>query len=410
MVTVESRRSGDGEDKLTVRVTTMLGVLAVVVVSASTATARDSATATVRADTSGPIYGTRTFTQFVEHRSDGLDEDPWVGPDSSARAAAVAASAPPGTPLNAQLTGDLVPTHDPVIIREGDTYYVFSTGSDNGRFVRAKTSKDLVHWTGAGALIDRLPDWATRAVPGTQDMWAPDISYVNGRYRLYYAVSTFGSNRSAIGLFTSPTLDPKAPGYGWRDEGLVVMSTERSDFNAIDPNFVIDRNGRHWLALGSFWTGLKLFALDPKTGKLAKEGEAPYAIARRPVPAGAPDPIEAPFIIDHGGFYWLIASYDYCCKGVASTYYTVVGRARAITGPYLGKDGSAMLQGGGTILLRADLPEKERFRGPGHVGVLRDRGTDYLAYHAYDREKNGAPTLRIARIHWGADGWPQAED
>jgi arabinan endo-1,5-alpha-L-arabinosidase len=241
-------------------------------------------------------------------------------------------------------------------------------------------------------------------------MWAPDISHVNGRYRLYYAVSTFGSNRSAIGLFTSPTLDPKAPGYGWRDEGLVVMSTERSDFNAIDPNFVIDREGRHWLALGSFWTGLKLFALDPKTGKLAKPGEAPYAIARRPVPAGAPDPIEAPFIIDHGGFYWLIASYDYCCKGVASTYYTVVGRARAITGPYLGKDGSAMMQGGGTILLRADLPEKERFRGPGHVGVLRDRGADYLAYHAYDREKNGAPTLRIARIHWGADGWPQAED
>ncbi|MBW8842759.1 MAG: arabinan endo-1,5-alpha-L-arabinosidase [Sphingomonadales bacterium] len=317
---------------------------------------------------------------------------------------------PPPASLNAQLAGDLVPTHDPVIIREGDTYYVFSTGSENGRFIRAKTSRDLIHWTAAGALIERLPDWATRVVPGARDMWAPDISHVNGRYRLYYAVSTFGSNRSAIGLFTSPTLDPKAPGYGWRDEGLVVMSTEASDFNAIDPNFVIDREGRHWLALGSFWTGLKLFALDPATGKLLEPDEHPHAIARRPVPAGAPDPIEAPFIIDHGGFYWLIASYDYCCKGAASTYYTVIGRAKAITGPYLGKDGSSMMQGGGTVLLSADLPEKGRFRGPGHVGVLRDRGADYLAYHAYDREKNGAPTLRIARIRWRADGWPQAED
>lgn len=325
-------------------------------------------------------------------------------------AAAADVPAPPPASLNAQLAGDLVPTHDPVIIREGDTYYVFSTGSENGRFIRAKTSRDLVHWTAAGALIDRLPDWATRAVPGVKDIWAPDISHVNGRYRLYYAVSTFGSNRSAIGLFTSPTLDPKAPGYGWRDEGLVVMSSEASDFNAIDPNFVIDREGRHWLALGSFWTGLKLFALDPATGKLLKPDEHPYAIARRPVPAGAPDPIEAPFIIDHGGFYWLIASYDYCCKGAASTYYTVIGRAKAITGPYLGKDGSSMMQGGGTVLLSADLPEKGRFRGPGHVGVLRDRGADYLAYHAYDREKNGAPTLRIARIRWRADGWPQAED
>jgi arabinan endo-1,5-alpha-L-arabinosidase len=66
--------------------------------------------------------------------------------------------------------------------------------------------------------------------------------------------------------------------------------------------------------------------------------------------------------------------------------------------------------GGGSILLRADLPEKKRFREAGHVWVLRDRGTDYLASHAHDREKNGAPTLGIARTRWGASGWPQAED
>lgn len=326
-----------------------------------------------------------------------------------ALAAAGAAPAQQAT-LNAQLTGDLAPTHDPVMIREGGTYYVFSTGSDNGRMIRVKTSPDLVRWTAAGAVFDKLPDWATKAVPGAKDMWAPDIVFVNGRYRLYYAVSTFGSNRSAIGLATSATLDPEAPGYGWRDEGLVVQSTEKSDFNAIDANFVVDRQGRHWLSLGSFWSGLKLFRLDPRTGKPADPAAAPIAIARRPVPAGAPDAIEAPFIIDRGGYYWLIASYDYCCKGAASTYYTVVGRSKEITGPYLGKDGSAMLAGGGTVLLRADLPEKGRFRGPGHAGVLRDRGTDHLVYHAYDRENNGAPTLRIARLRWGADGWPQAED
>jgi arabinan endo-1,5-alpha-L-arabinosidase len=319
------------------------------------------------------------------------------------------ASAAPAQTLNSQLVGDLVPTHDPVIIKEGGAYHVFSTGEDGGKQVRAKTSPDLIHWTAAGGLIDALPAWVATAVPGAKDIWAPDISYVDGRYRLYYAVSTFGSNRSAVGLFTSPTLDPKSPNYRWRDEGLVVQSTEASDFNAIDPNFIRDRNGRDWLALGSFWTGLKLFALG-NDGKLARPGDPPVSIARRPVPAGAPDPVEAPFIIDHGGFYWLIASYDYCCKGVASTYYTVVGRSKAITGPYLGKDGSSMMAGGGTILLRADLPEKGRFRGPGHVGVMRDKGADILAYHAYDKDNKGAPTLRLARLEWGADGWPTVED
>ena len=310
--------------------------------------------------------------------------------------------------LNDRLIGDLTPTHDPVIAREGDTYYVFGTGHGQ-RLVETRSSKDLVHWTAGAPLFTTIPEWAQTAVPGTGGMWAPDISFVNGRWRLYYSVSTFGSNRSAIGLFTNATLDPKAPNYAWRDEGLVVQSLPSDDFNAIDPNFVIDAEGKHWLSLGSFWSGIKLFALDPKTGKQLRPGEKPFSIARRPAPVGAAAPVEAPFIVPHGGYYYLLVSYDYCCKGANSTYYTAIGRSKAIIGPYLGKDGSAMMEGKGTIFLRADLQEQQRFRGPGHAGWLHDKdGKDYVVYHAYDKENRGAPTLRIAPITWGADGWPVA--
>lgn len=334
----------------------------------------------------------------------------WLG---IALLAAPACAQPPASQprdtLNSRLTGDLTPTHDPVIIRQGDIYHVFSTGHGK-RLIETRTSPDLIHWTAGAPIFTALPDWAKQAIPGSDGMWAPDISFVDGRYRLYYSVSTFGSNRSAIGLATSPTLDPKAPDYQWRDEGLVVMSDKSDDFNAIDPNFIIDREGRHWLSLGSFWTGLKLFELDPKSGKPKYPKAKPVAIARRPAPAGGPAPVEAPFIIDHGGYYWLMASYDYCCKGAASTYYTVIGRSKAITGPYLGKDGSPMLEGGGSIFLRADLQEQQRFRGPGHAGWLHDKdGKDYVVYHAYDKQSNGTPTLRIAPVRWGADGWPQAD-
>ncbi len=334
------------------------------------------------------------------------------GPAVAARPQTVPAGAATGS-LNARLSGDVMPVHDPVIIREGSTYHVFSTGIGEGgqRILSVRTSRDLVTWKRGRAPFDRLPDWAVKAIPGASNMWAPDISYVNGRYRLYYAVSTFGSNRSAIGLATSATLDPAAPDYGWRDEGMVVMSRPEDDFNAIDAAFVADAQGRHWLSLGSFWTGLKLFRLDPATGKLLNPGEPPRAIASRTVPAGAPSIVEAPYIFAHGGYYWLLASYDYCCKGVNSTYYTVAGRAKSVEGPYLGKDGSALLKGGGTILLRADLAEKQRFRGPGHAGHFRDKdGTDYIVYHAYDRDRNGAPTLRIAPLRWDADGWPVAPE
>ncbi|RZF63548.1 arabinan endo-1,5-alpha-L-arabinosidase [Sphingomonas populi] len=320
------------------------------------------------------------------------------------RGAIATAEAGPATtgPINSVITGDIVPTHDPVLVKEKGVYYVFGTG------LSVKTSPDLIHWTAKPPLFSKVPAWGVGAVPGTKDMWAPDMSFFNGRWHLYYALSTFGSNQSAIGLATSPTLDPTSPDYGWKDEGLVVMSHHSDDFNAIDPNHFIDSDGRHWLTLGSFWSGIKLFALDPKSGKLLDPAEKPVSLARRLAPAGGPAPVEAPFLIQHGGYHYLFVSYDYCCKGANSTYYTIVGRSKDVRGPYLGKDGSKLMDGEGTIILRADLSEQDRFRGPGHPGFLHDTdGKDYIVYHAYDKTNHGAPTLRISPVAW-TDGWPVA--
>jgi arabinan endo-1,5-alpha-L-arabinosidase len=159
------------------------------------------------------------------------------------------------------------------------------------------------------------------------------------------------------------------------------------------------------LSLGSFWTGLKLFPLDSKTGKLRSNDTRRYSIASRPAPEGAPGAIEAPFIIEREGYYYLFASYDYCCRGVSSSYYLVVGRSKNITGPYVGRDGKSMSDGYGTLLLRGD----RRFRGLGHCAVLRDGVNDYLVYHAYDAENEGRPTLRISALEW-RDGWPSPSE
>ncbi len=302
-----------------------------------------------------------------------------------------------------ELIGDLTPVHDPCIIKEGDTYHLFSTGQlhDKTGLLPWRTSTNLIEWKLQGRVFDAIPEWARDAVPGTGGLWAPDIAYFNDRFHLYYSVSTFGSNHSAIGLVTTKTLNPRSKDFGWRDEGVVVTSTREDDFNAIDSNHLIDAQGQHWLSLGSFWSGLKLFPLDPTTGKPTPGETTRYSIASRPAPEGAPGAVEAPFIIRRGEYYYLFASYDYCCRGVSSSYYLVVGRAKAVTGPYLGRDGRSMNDGYGTLLLRGD----RRYRGPGHCAVLHDGAKDYLVYHAYDAQHDGRPTLRIDLLEW-QDGWP----
>jgi arabinan endo-1,5-alpha-L-arabinosidase len=307
--------------------------------------------------------------------------------------------------LNDRLTGDLSPVHDPCIIKQGATYHLFCTSQANQPpgLIHWRTSPDLVTWTLVGAVMPALPDWAQKEVPGTRGAWAPDISLINGRYHLYYALSTFGKNRSVIALQTTATLDRSDPAFGWRDEGVVLGSKSGDDFNAIDANIVTAPDGRVWMSLGSFWTGLKLIEIDPATGK-PKAGAELTSIAARP----HPDAIEAPYIVQRDGWFYLFASFDFCCRGADSSYYTVVGRSKAVAGPYVDREGKPMLKGGGFIVLHADLDPAKRFKGPGHVAVLRDGPRDYIVYHAYDARKGGVPTLRIQRLAWTDDGWPVA--
>ena len=312
---------------------------------------------------------------------------------------------PPVT-LADQMSGDLTPAHDPSIIKQGDTYYVFTTSQerDKAGMIHVRSSKDLKVWKREPSVFTAIPAWAKKAIPGTVGIWAPDASFVNGRYRVYYSISTFGSNRSAMGLATSASLNPKDPNYGWRDEGEVYSSNRRDDHNAIDPNFIVDAQGRHWLSFGSFWTGLKMFQLDPASGKRLA-GSKLIPIAQRPSPGA----VEAPFIIRRGEYYYLFASYDFCCRGADSTYYTIVGRSKDVTGPYLNAEGKPLMQGFGQIVLHAQVDKTKRWRGPGHVSILQDGNRDYIAYHSYDARNKGVPTLRVSEMGWSADGWPVAK-
>src|ERR1700682_2082512 len=145
--------------------------------------------------------------------------------------------------------GDVQFTHDPSLIKDGETWYVFSTanGPDRSGELPIRCSKDLQHWKRCGHVLPGIPAWIKKQSPRTKELWAPDISYFNGEYHLYYAFSVFGKNTSGIALLTNKTLDPKNPDFRWEDDGLVLRSRAEDDFNAIDPNLSIDAKGRTWL-------------------------------------------------------------------------------------------------------------------------------------------------------------------
>ena len=266
----------------------------------------------------------------------------------------------------------------------------------------------MIHWKQLQPVFNKAPKWAVDAIPSFKGhIWAPDISFHNSQYYLYYAVSAFGKNTSCIGLVTNKTLNPASGNFKWIDHGKLIQSVPGRDmWNAIDPNLVMDEKKIPWLSFGSFWNGMKLVKLDSSLTAIAQPEEW-YTIAARKRDFILPDSVagdaavEAPFIYRHRKYYYLFVSFDYCCRGEKSTYKMMVGRSENVMGPYADRDGVPMNLGGGSTVLEGD----KFWHGVGHNAVAGFDGTDYLVFHAYDAADSGKSKLRIEKITW-LNEWP----
>lgn len=286
--------------------------------------------------------------------------------------------------------------HDPstIIVCDG-RYWVFHTG----RGIRSHWSSNLVDWVaGPAAFTNRLA-WWNDAAPGWDGrLWAPDVQRVGTKFRLYYSISVFGKQTSGIGLAETAALSIDPPTF-WQDRGLVIATSERDDFNAIDPCVFRDAQARVWMVFGSYWSGIKLVELDDASGLRKFPDRVPIALAR----AASPETdIEAAYVTMLDGWYYLFANRGQCCRGVKSTYRIIMGRSRQPDGPYVDRDGTDMRDGGGSTFAQTD----GRRIGPGHVGVLRDGDREILSYHFYDADAGGRPRLGIATLGRDAMGWP----
>ncbi len=306
----------------------------------------------------------------------------------------------PALPLEQSASRGVV-TRDPSsIVKCKDEYWVFHTGHGIPTF----HSKDLIKWERGPTVFKTAPEWIAKNVPENRGMsyWAPDIIKVGDRYLLYYSVSSFGKMTSAIALATNPTLDPSDPAYKWTDQGIVVQTHEGQAgdaYNAIDPALFQDTDGSLWMVFGSYWTGIKLIQLDPKTGKRIAPDSKLTSLAYN-------ESIEAAYLCRQGDYYYLFVNWGSCCQGPKSTYNIRVGRSKTITGPYMDKVGLEMLKSGGSEFLpNANGP----LIGPGHASTLHANGkTWFTSCFEGDLRMGGKATLAVMPLSWTADGWPEA--
>lgn len=298
-----------------------------------------------------------------------------------------------------------ISVHDPVMIKQNETYYMYCTGEG----ITCYSSKDLKEWKREPSVFSEKPVWTDTVVPDFKNhIWAPDIVFHNNIYYLYYSVSAFAKNTSAIGIATNTTLNANEKDYKWVDHGIVIQSVPNRDlWNAIDPNLVFDENNIPWLSFGSFWNGLKMVKLDESLKSVAQPEEW-HTIARRNRTFELEDAnpgdgaLEAPFIFKKNDYYYQFLSWDYCCRGEKSTYKVMVGRSKKATGPYVDKEGKLLNNGAGSLVLEGN----EEWFGAGHNSAYTFDGKDYIIFHAYEKKYQGKSKLKVAEMEWDSDLWP----
>lgn len=358
--------------------------------------------------------------------------------------------------------------HDPTVVQAEDGYYyMYQTDASYGNAHTAgghfhgRRSKNLVDWEYLGGTMQNLPDWVIpklneiRAEMGlapttanTADFgyWAPCVRKVrNGLYRMYYSIVCPGtlsgdgtwSERAFIGLMEN---ENPANNDGWVDKGYVITNASDKNlnfhvaannwancyykWNAIDPSYIIDNNGTHYLVYGSWHSGIVLVELDGETGKVKADLPKPWGtnediaaygqlIATRQM-GNRWQGSEGPEVIYHDGYYYLFLAYD----ALEVPYNTRVARATNITGPYLSMDGTDVTTVGGDILPVVTHPYK--FNGSdGWVGISHccvfDDGNDNWFFASQGRfpanvggnaYSNAIMMGQVRCIRWTKDGWP----
>lgn len=303
-----------------------------------------------------------------------------------------------GTYRNPVFEPDLA---DPTWVRTEEGWF-YAYGTENTweaghQVVPVVRSRDLVDWSYVGQAFEKKPDWKDGWI------WAPEITFLDGQYLLYYAFSLWGDNNPAIGLATSDR--PEGP---FTDHGKLLDSESMGVVNSIDPS-VFTEDGSVYLVWGSLGGGIHGIQLEADGRSLRGEK---FQLAGTS--------FEAPYIFKKEGTYYLFLSTGTCCEGPNSKYRVVVGRSEEFRGPYRTSSGHDLLgYNNGWWPPEVDkidgviLAGNSTFAGPGHNGQIftDDRGQDWFIYHAIELTDPYLPRgatrrpLCIDRIKW-VDGWP----
>jgi alpha-N-arabinofuranosidase len=281
---------------------------------------------------------------------------------------------------------------DPSIVRVGDDYYLVNSTFSYFPGIPIFRSKDLVHWTQIGNILDRPSQLQVDSQGISQGVFAPAIRYHDG---LFYMINT---QVGAVGNFYVTAKNPAGP---WSDPVLL-------HFEGIDPSFFFDDDGKAYVVNNGAPIGPPLYnghraiwiqEFDVASGRMV--GPRAVIVNGGTDLAKHPIWIEGPHIFRKDGKYYLI-----CAEGGTGDQHSeVVFRSDSVRGPYTPYPGNPIL-----TQRHLDPNRPSPITSTGHADFVETRNGEWWAVflgtrpYTDDTYNTGRETFMLP-VRW-QDGWP----
>lgn len=269
---------------------------------------------------------------------------------------------------------------DPSVVKIGNEYWAAGTTSNWFPAFPLYRSKNLVNWTPAGHVFTKVPDWADYY------LWAPEITYENGKVYLYYTGHKKGGN---LCIAAAVADKPEGP---YTDLGPLMCEQDGS----IDAFPMRDENGQLYMIWkedgNSKGKPTPIWAAPMKEDRTALTGEK-KELFRGDAPWER-NLVEGISIIRKNDYFYAFYAAAACC-GPKCNYGTGIARAKNLLGPWEKYSGNPIVTGD------AD------WKCPGHGTPVEKNGKYYFLYHAYSQQSGtyGGRQGLLNEFEFTPDGW-----
>lgn len=280
---------------------------------------------------------------------------------------------------------------DPSILRVGDDYYIATSTFEWFPGVQIHHSKDLIHWKLVARPLNRMTQLDMRGNLNSGGVWAPGLSYDQGRFYLIY------TDVKSKGTIFKDTHNYLVTATDIRGEWSDPIYLNSSGF---DPSMFHDEDGRKWVlnVLCDYrkgknrFGGILLQEYSPKEQRLV----GPITNIFKGTKLGK---TEGPNLYKWFGKYYLLVAEG----GTGLGHAVTIARSDNTTGPY-------EVDPEYPVLTAVADPALELQRA-GHGDVVETQTGEWYLAHLCGRPLSGRGRCILGRetalqkLTWNDQGW-----